>query len=99
DEGYAVLEAANGLEGIERLQEAGSPSLVLLDLWMPVMDGWQMLETLRKDPKLNKIPVIVISAAGGTSQPEGAVAFLKKPVRLEQLLTAVQAHSLRPANE
>jgi CheY-like chemotaxis protein len=95
DEGFAVAQAANGAEGLARLRAVADPCLVLLDLWMPVMNGWQMLEKLQADDGLRRVPVVVISAAGDIPPPEGAAAFLRKPIRLEVLLDNVERHRLR----
>lgn len=89
DEGYRVVPAANGEEGLAALRAAADPCLVLLDLWMPVMNGWQMLEAMRDDEALAHVPVVVISAAGDLTPPKGAAAFLRKPIRLETLLESV----------
>ena len=97
DEGFVVAQAANGQEGLAQLRAAADPCLVLLDLWMPVMNGWQMLEQLRADETLRGVPVVVISAAGELPPPVGAAAFLKKPIRLEVLLETVDARRLRSA--
>ena len=95
DEGYSVVQAANGEEGLARIREAGNPCLVLLDLWMPVMNGWQMLAALQADAQLQRLPVVVISAAGDLPPPDGATAFLRKPIRLETLLESVESFRLR----
>jgi len=95
DEGYAVVQAANGEEGLDRLRAAADPCLVLLDLWMPVMNGWQMLAEMQADEQLRRVPVVVISAAGDMAPPTGAVAFLRKPIRLEVLLASVASYRLR----
>ncbi len=95
DEGFHVLQAENGQQGLALLRESGGVALVLLDLWMPVMNGWQMMDALRADPELKGVPVVVISAAGEVPPPDGAKAFLRKPVRLETLLEAVHAHRLQ----
>ena len=95
DEGYHVVQAANGEEGLARLREACDPCLVLLDLWMPVMNGWQLLEALQEDEALRAVPVVVISAAGDLPPPDGAAAFLRKPIRLETLLESVDQFRLR----
>lgn len=95
DEGYRVAQAANGEEGLAALHAATDPCLVLLDLWMPVMNGWQMLEAMKRDAALARVPVVVISAAGDVPPPVGAAAFLKKPIRLEVLLETVDAKRLR----
>jgi CheY-like chemotaxis protein len=95
DEGFHVVEAANGEEGLAALRATHDPCLVLLDLWMPVMNGWQMLEAMRDDPALQRVPVLVISAAGDLTPPAGASAFLRKPIRLETLLAHVEQFRLR----
>jgi CheY-like chemotaxis protein len=95
DEGYSVRQAANGEEGLASLRAHDDTALVLLDLWMPVMNGWQMLEAMRADPELRALPVVVISAAGELPPPAGAQAFLKKPVRLETLLDTVKSLRLK----
>lgn len=95
DEGFKVAQAANGELGLVELRKAADPCLVLLDLWMPVMNGWQMLAELRADGKLRRVPVVVISAAGQLPPPQGAAAFLRKPITLEVLLETVEQHRLR----
>ena len=89
DEGYRVVEAQNGEEGLAAIRACPDACLVLLDLWMPVMTGWQMLAAMRADAALARVPVVVISAAGDLTPPEGAAAFLRKPIRLETLLDHV----------
>ncbi|HEY2748911.1 MAG TPA: response regulator, partial [Polyangia bacterium] len=89
DEGFVVVQAANGEEGLAGIRSAGDPCLVLLDLWMPVMNGWQMLSAMKRDATLARVPVVVISAAGDLRPPDGAAAFLRKPIRLEVLLQNV----------
>lgn len=90
-EGYAVLSAANGIEGLAALEDAGTPCLILLDLMMPEMDGWQFLEALRSRPSL---PVVVVSAIAELSEVADRYGceVLKKPVKIDQLLAFAQAH-------
>jgi CheY-like chemotaxis protein len=95
DEGFRVVQAANGEEGLAAIRAATDPCLVLLDLWMPVMNGWQMLEAMRRDEALRRVPVVVISAAGDLTPPDGAAAFLRKPIRLETLLRNVDQFRLK----
>ena len=95
DEGFAVAQAADGAEGLAVLARVADPCLILLDLWMPVMNGWQMLEALRADERLCALPVVVISAAGDLPPPAGAAAFLRKPIGLEVLLETVEAQRRR----
>jgi CheY-like chemotaxis protein len=91
-EGYEVVTAYNGKEGL-RLIEAAKPNLVLLDLMMPVMDGREMLQRMREDPKLRDIPVVVMSA-GRISEEErrAASATLSKPFELDTMLEIVSRH-------
>lgn len=99
DEGYTVRIASHGAEGLDELRRKPSPNLVLLDLMMPVMTGWQMRSEQLADPTLCDIPVAVITADAyaKTRNPElAANAFLVKPVDLEQLITTVD--SLLPAS-
>lgn len=63
NEGYEVLIAKNGEAGLEKMKEA-SPDLVLLDIIMPKMGGFEVMEEMGKDPELKKIPVIIISNSG-----------------------------------
>lgn len=93
-EGYIVSGAANGLEALELLRRdgAGAPALILLDLMMPVMNGWQFRAEQLQDPKLASIPVVVISADASVHQKAASIeaaGFLKKPVQLDTLLETV----------
>ena len=96
-EGYLVHTAENGQEGVKFLKENAETSLILLDLMMPVMDGWAFLEQRKLDPRLAAIPVVVLSASGLSEKPEGATAFLSKPVELHNLLRVTQSHCLKVA--
>lgn len=88
--GYRVSEAANGREALELLEEE-LPSAVLLDLRMPVMSGWGLLDALRKLPRAAGLPVVIISAYGFEWEAElvGASGYISKPVDLENLLSKV----------
>lgn len=94
-EGYEVLWAANGLEALARLRGGQSPRLILLDLGMPVMDGWEFRHAQRRDPAIAPIPVVVISAEHGLEskirslEPDG---FLPKPFQLDALLATVHRY-------
>ena len=83
-EGYTVLRAANGVQALEQLR-AGHPNVMLLDLMMPVMSGWEVLEELGASGELESVPIIVVSAMCAP----GARACLRKPVNLDELLAAV----------
>lgn len=92
DEGYDVLGAAHGAEALDSLRGGRRPCLILLDLAMPVMNGWQFRDVQRHDPEISGIPVIVLSA--GQDLPAqmpvlGLQEFIRKPIRLEFLLDSV----------
>jgi two-component system, OmpR family, response regulator CpxR len=85
DEGYEVACAANGEQALGELRRHGHPDLMLLDLMMPVLSGWEVLELLQASPDLSQIPVVVVSAM---SAP-GACEHLAKPIDLDRLLATV----------
>ena len=92
--GYAVVTAPNGQVGLESLR-VHHPSLILLDLMMPVMNGWQFRRHQRADEALAGVPVIVISAdesARTEAAALGAEGFLPKPIVIDQLLQLVAQH-------
>jgi CheY-like chemotaxis protein len=86
DEGYDVAEAANGAQALEALHAMAHPGLVLLDLMMPVMSGWEFLEEVRADGKLSHVPIVVVSAMAAP----GVSGHLLKPVDLDRLLQTVE---------
>lgn len=89
-EGFKVELASNGKQALERLHSGIQPCVILLDLMMPVMDGWQFRRQQVLDDAIADIPVIVVSAAGRDRISEiDANAYLTKPVDLEQLLERV----------
>lgn len=92
EEGYDVRVAANGQEGLTELRREPRPRLVLLDLMMPVLNGWQFRKAQLDEPALAEIPVVIVSAdatAGSEASNIGAAAFLQKPVELDELLNTV----------
>lgn len=91
-EGYNVSCASNGSEALERLKETRAPCLILLDLMMPIMNGWQFLEAKRGDIALAPIPVVVVSAAGDRAKATAADGFVRKPVDLSILLALVKQY-------
>ncbi len=86
DEGYDVRTACNGLEALRAIGES-VPDLVFLDLMMPVMDGWRVMSTMRGDPYLNAVPIVVLSAL---SAP-GCERYIQKPISLQRLLEILDA--------
>src|SRR5262245_34872901 len=73
DEGYDVASSANGFEALQALRSGTAPCLILLDLMMPVMDGWQFRAQQLSDPTLASIPVVVLSADAGVAQKSRAL--------------------------
>ena len=90
-EGYSVETAANGAEALEKLRDLPLPSLVLLDLMMPVMNGWRFLELVNGGQPAT-FPVVVVSAAV-PPKPDNAVSCLRKPVDLDSLLAKVAEYA------
>ena len=88
-DGFTVLTAQNGLDALNKMRAADHVSLVLLDLWMPVMDGREFLRRKASEAGIAKIPVIVASALPPDSL-DGVEAILKKPVSPQHLLEMVR---------
>jgi len=95
-EGYHAASVANGREALDYLQDAETPRVILLDLMMPVMDGWEFRRRQQADPSISSVPVIVLSALDQTRATGlDATAFLKKPLDFDRLLALVRAHCPR----
>jgi len=90
-EGMAVETARNGEEALALLRTDRQPRLVLLDLMMPVMNGWEFLAAVANDPLIKGIPVVVLTAAEHTEVPR-ALEVLSKPMDLTELLRVVEYH-------
>jgi DNA-binding response OmpR family regulator len=95
ERGYDVLTASNGQSAIE-LARGARPDLVLLDIMMPQMDGWEVLKLLREDALTAPIPVAMVSARTDPRDrvhgfQEGAVDYICKPFSLDDLLAKVDA--------
>lgn len=89
-EGHAVCTAVNGRDALDKLHIGEKPCVILLDLMMPVMNGWEFRSELERDPELRDVPVVVVSAIGGElAARTHAAAYLPKPVDMEQLLDVV----------
>lgn len=95
-EGYDVSSAVNGLEGLKYLQTESNPDLILIDLMMPVMDGYSFRSEQLKNPDWAKIPVVVMSAEANAKEKMRSYdisAFLSKPVELDTILKTVEQFS------
>lgn len=86
--------AANGHEAMQRLEERPAIDLVISDLYMPVMDGFTLVERMRGDPALARVPILVISAGGPDARERaielGVDVYLQKPVQFADILTTVR---------
>ncbi|HEY3267919.1 MAG TPA: response regulator [Armatimonadota bacterium] len=91
-EGYGVFEAANGRDALATLRGAAKPCLIILDLMMPVMNGWEFSRRKAADPEFADVPMVIVSGVTGL-EPEavklGAKAVIAKPVDLPSLLRTV----------
>lgn len=91
EEGYRVTTAENGREALSRLRSEVVPDLILLDLRMPVMDGWEFRTEQKNDPALASIPVLAVSADGSAQAAAiDAHAYLRKPLSAEVLLGTIE---------
>jgi CheY-like chemotaxis protein len=91
--GYCTAITANGREALDHLQTNTHPDLILLDMMMPVMDGWQFREEQRKLPALDAIPVVIVTADGdarGKAARVRAAGHVGKPVTIDSLLDEVE---------
>ena len=89
DEGFEVVAVDSGSAALDQLRGSSPPRLIVLDLMMPGMDGWDLRHEQKRDPKLAKIPVIAVSAAG--KLPDADVQF-RKPLDLDKFLAAVKRY-------
>ena len=94
DLGFAVAKAANGREALDRLHSAKLPAAVLLDLNMPVMNGWQFCAAKKAEADLQAVPVIVLSAAAKKDPASpyflDVEEIVSKPIEMDELLGAIE---------
>jgi len=91
-EGYQVYTASNGKEGMEILREIPAPGLILLDLMMPVMNGWEFADALEDDRAYAGIPLVTLSAFSDPEKRIRATGSIKKPVDFDVLFALVKKH-------
>jgi CheY-like chemotaxis protein len=89
-EGYHVLRASNGQEALTVLQHV-RPHLVLLDLMLPILSGWEVMAAIGTDPMLRDIPVVVLSAYVDQA-PQGVACAVSKPISISDLRAVVRLH-------
>jgi CheY-like chemotaxis protein len=90
DAGYSVEAVSNGRDALSWLEDnLAPPRVILLDLMMPVMDGWQFLDERQKTPKIAAVPVVVLSANGDFARESDTIGFMRKPVAVKSLLAVI----------
>ncbi|MFK7826744.1 MAG: response regulator [Oligoflexales bacterium] len=92
--GYQVVEAEDGVQGIEKLRSEDGIAMVISDVNMPNMDGLEMVETIKKDSAINGVPIIMLTTEGSgelinRAKAAGAKGWLVKPFEPDQLIAAV----------
>jgi CheY-like chemotaxis protein len=90
--GYRVLVASDGASALELLRRGEAPRVILLDLMMPIMNGWEFRAELTKDPALSAIPVVVLTGDGSAAakaEAMQAASHITKPIDLEPLLACI----------
>jgi chemotaxis family two-component system sensor histidine kinase/response regulator PixL len=98
ESGYRVFEARNGKHALELMTSTTEPSLVILDLEMPVMSGSELVDVMKHYHRLSRVPVLVVSGSKGARIPrhDKIVGTMVKPVELESLLENVRAAARGP---
>jgi CheY-like chemotaxis protein len=89
--GYAVVTAEHGQDALDKIGGIESLCLVILDLLMPVMNGWDFVEKMRQRAELASIPIVVHSSAPG-SPPAGVARVIQKPMLFDRLLSVVREY-------
>jgi len=93
-EGYRTIDASDGREALEKIRKE-KPDLILLDIVMPKMNGFEVLSRVKKDPKTKEIPIVMLTAQGQKVDQEkgrrlGARDYITKPFSLSHLLNKIE---------
>jgi CheY-like chemotaxis protein len=96
-DGYQVDVAENGRDALCFMRRRARPDLVLLDLMMPVMNGWEFLHEKSRDDDLSRVPVVVVTANPDPVEADNVKAVMQKPVRFDSLKVAIEGLCPRPA--
>jgi len=89
--GYTVVTAEEGTDALRKIDDIGAPCLILLDLLMPGMNGWDFFAKVRERPELALVPVIVHSSASSRA-PAGVTRVVQKPLAFDRLVSIVQEY-------
>ena len=95
-EGHTARKASNGLEALELMKER-KPQLVLLDLMMPIMDGWEFMDAVKANPQWDGVPIVIITAiydVKRTQEETGARAVITKPFDIDQISEIVRLYAI-----
>lgn len=98
-EGYEVETARNGKEALEKIATSPPPGLILLDLKMPVMDGWQFLAARATGSVAPHVPIVLLSGLAFIPNAPGVADFLTKPIDSSRLLACVRRFCGEPPRE
>ena len=98
-EGYGVETAGNGREALDKLAGIEPPALILLDLKMPVMDGWEFLSERSHDRASRHVPIVLLSGLPFIPNAPGVADFLSKPIHPPRLLECVRRFCGNPNRE
>lgn len=101
-DGYEVRTAGDGIEALEAIDTAGTPAVILLDLRMPRLNGWDLAARLRSNESLRRVPIIVVAAHFAIAEEAAAIgarAWLHKPVSIDRLLATVRGVFGEPRGE
>ncbi len=91
--GYNVLSATNGQTALDILRRnKPHPHLILMDMMLPMMNGPELMQMIRKHPDLSKIPILAISAYTHLRPTDGVVTFLAKPLDMPKLMSVVESY-------
>jgi two-component system, chemotaxis family, chemotaxis protein CheY len=102
DHGCRVAPVQDGQEALEYLRSHPAPDVILLDLLMPRMDGWEFRRQMRREPEWAAIPLVIVSAIAdmaAENSPLGAAAYLSKPFDVSELLKAIERCCARFCSE
>jgi CheY-like chemotaxis protein len=91
--GYTVTPASDGRRALDLLRAGPVPDLILLDMLMPVLDGWHFLQQVKGEPRLAQVPVVVVTGTILTpdwARDHGCAGFARKPVEPEELLAEIR---------